>query len=147
MEYFLGIDIGTTSVKTIAFSREGKIICEQAIAYPTNHPFPEWSEQDPEEICQAVFKTVEKILQELAPHHPVLCSFSSAMHSLIAVDSEGRAISPSIIWADNRAAEYAARIHSENSAVKFYTLTGLPVHAMSPFCKLQWIRENQKGTF
>ena len=66
MEYFLGIDIGTTSVKTIAFSGEGKIISEQAIAYPTSHPFPEWSEQDPEEICQAVFKTVEKILQELA---------------------------------------------------------------------------------
>ena len=69
------------------------------------------------------------------------------MHSLIAVDSEGRAISPSIIWADNRASDYAARIHSENSAVRFYTLTGLPVHAMSPFCKLQWLRDNQKGIF
>lgn len=147
MEYFLGIDIGTTSVKTIAFSRDGKTISEQSITYSISHPFPGWSEQDPEEICSALFKTVENILQELSPFLPVLCSFSAAMHSLIAVDSAGRAITPSIIWADNRAAGYAAKILSENKAPELYKRTGLPVHAMSPFCKLQWLKENQKEIF
>jgi gluconokinase len=147
MEYFLGIDIGTTSVKTIAFSREGKTIAEQSMAYPIKHPLPEWSEQDPEEIWRAVFLTVENILQILAPQLPALCSFSSAMHSLIAVNSAGRAISPSIIWADNRAAAFAAKIHAENRALSLYMRTGLPVHAMSPFCKLQWLKENQRDLF
>src|SRR5664279_2021775 len=147
MEFFFGIDIGTTSVKTIAFSREGKSITEQSIAYPIGHPFPEWSEQNPEEIFQALYKTVEKILQELSPHLPVLCSFSSAMHSLIVVDRSGTAISPSIIWADNRAADEAEKIHAEKKAWTLYEHTGLPVHAMSPFCKLLWLRENQKELF
>jgi gluconokinase len=147
MEYFLGIDIGTTSVKSIAFAKDGKTLCESSISYPIKHPFPDWSEQDPEEITNAVFKTVENILQDMSPHIPVLCSFSSAMHSLIAVDQLGRAISPSIIWADNRATEFAARIHAENRAQEFYSRTGLPVHAMSPFCKLQWLRENQTELF
>jgi gluconokinase len=147
MEYFLGIDIGTTSVKSIAFSSDGKTLNEQAISYPINHPFPDWSEQDPEEITEAVFKTVENILRDLSPHTPRLCSFSSAMHSLIAVDKKGHAISPSIIWADNRANQIAARIHKDNQANRFYELTGLPVHAMSPFCKLQWLRENQEDIF
>src|SRR5450755_519786 len=147
MEYFLGIDIGTTSVKSIAFSRDGKTLCEQAISYPIKHTYPDWSEQDPEEIAGAVFKTVENILQNLSPHIPRLCSFSSAMHSLIAVDQKGNAISPSIIWADNRANEIASRIHRENKAQEFYKRTGLPVHAMSPFCKLQWLKENQEDLF
>jgi gluconokinase len=147
MEYFIGIDIGTTSVKSIAFSRQGKVIAEQSRTYPIRHPFPDWSEQDPEEICKALFQTVENILQELSPHIPVLFSFSSAMHSLIAVDSEGTALSPSIIWADNRAAAYAERIHSENKAWALYSRTGLPVHAMSPFCKLLWLKENQRDLF
>ena len=147
MEYFLGIDIGTTSVKTIAFSRDGKTISEQSITYSIRHPFPDWSEQDPEEIWSAVFKTLENILRALTPDLPVLCSFSAAMHSLIVVDSAGRAISPSIIWADNRAAAYAARILAENKAPELYKRTGLPVHAMSPFCKLQWLKENQKEIF
>src|SRR5579872_3443194 len=101
MEYFLGIDIGTTSVKSIAFSRDGKTLYESSISYPIHHPRPEWSEQDPEEICQALVKTVENILHALHPRLPVLCSFCSAMHSIIAIDKNGMAISPSIIWADN----------------------------------------------
>ncbi len=147
MEYFLGIDIGTTSVKSVAFSREGKTLGEFSISYPIQHPHPDWSEQDPEEILRAVIKTVENILRELSPYLPRLCSFCSAMHSLIAVDSSGKAISPSIIWADNRAAGIASRIHAANGAQEFYQRTGLPVHAMSPFCKLQWMKENKTDLF
>jgi gluconokinase len=147
MEYFLGIDIGTTSVKSVAFSKEGKTLCESSISYPIHHPFPDWSEQDPEEIVRALVKTVENILQELHPQVPMLCSFCSAMHSLIAVDEKGMAISPSIIWADNRAAGISTRIHKEKRAKVFYQHTGLPIHAMSPFCKLLWLKENQKELF
>jgi gluconokinase len=147
MEYFLGLDIGTTSVKSIAFSREGKTLCEHSISYPIKHPFPDWSEQDPEEIVKAVFNTVENILRDLSPHIPQVCSFSSAMHSLIAVDQAGNAISPSIIWADNRAKQIAAGIHQDKLAQTYYKLTGLPVHAMSPFCKLQWLKINQANIF
>ncbi len=147
MEYFLGIDIGTTSVKSIAFSGDGKPLCEHSISYPIKHPFPEWSEQDPEEIAAAVFKTVENILHDLSPYVPLLCCFSSAMHSLIAMDDKGQSISPSIIWADNRSSKIAARIRRGNNAQTFYKLTGLPIHAMSPFCKLQWLRENQVHIF
>ncbi len=147
MEYFLGIDIGTTSVKSIAFSREGKTLSEHSISYPIQHPHPDWSEQDPEEITRAIIKTVENILRDLSPDLPTVCSFCSAMHSLIAVDESGKAISPSIIWADNRAAGIATRIRRENRAQEFYQRTGLPVHAMSPFCKLLWLKENQNGLF
>jgi gluconokinase len=147
MEYFLGIDIGTTSVKSVAFSKDGKAFCEYSVSYPIKHPFPDWSEQDPEEIVKAVIKTVENILQELSPHLPVVCSFCSAMHSLIVIDQKGNAISPSIIWADNRAAGIAAQIHKENRAKLLYEHTGLPIHAMSPFCKLLWLKENQKELF
>jgi gluconokinase len=147
MEYFLGIDIGTTSVKSIAFSRDGKTIREQTASYPIYHPHPDWSEQDPDQIAQAVFQTVENILQDLLPDIPSLCCFSSAMHSLIGVDPAGHAISPSIIWADNRATKIAARFHAEKKAQELYQHTGLPVHAMSPFCKLLWIKENQPDLF
>jgi gluconokinase len=147
MEYFLGIDIGTTSVKSIAFSKEGKTLYESSVSYPIHHPFPEWSEQDPEEVISAFIKTVENILQEFHPQVPVLCSFCSAMHSLIAVDKNGTTISPSIIWADNRAAGIAADIHHANRAKVLYEHTGLPIHAMSPFCKLLWLKENKRELF
>jgi gluconokinase len=147
MEYFLGIDIGTTSVKSVAFSKEGKTFSEHSISYPIQHPLSDWSEQDPEQIFRAVIQTVENILRDLSPHIPRLCSFCSAMHSVIAVDESGAAISPSIIWADNRASGIAARIRNGRDGQEFYKRTGLPVHAMSPLCKLIWLKENQGDLF
>jgi len=52
MEYFIGIDIGTTSVKAVAFSREGYPLYELSVPCSTVHPFPGWSEQDPEDWFQ-----------------------------------------------------------------------------------------------
>ena len=57
------------------------------------------------------------------------------------------AISPSIIWADNRAAGIAEKIRNGKRWAGILPATGLPVHAMSPFCKLIWLRENQSEIF
>ncbi len=147
MDYFIGIDIGTTSVKAIAFAADGKVLFEQAITYAMSHPKPDWSEQDPEEVAGSLFQCVENVLQHFYPVQPVLLSFSAAMHSLIAVDDEGMAISKCLIWADNRAAAIATAFQNENRASEFYHKTGVPVHAMSPFCKLIWLREHDPLLF
>jgi len=147
MEYFIGIDIGTTSVKAVAFSREGYPLYELSVPCSTVHPFPGWSEQDPEEIYALVRRSVENILQKFAPRLPEIFGFSCAMHSLIVMDGTDQAITPALIWADNRAASHADAIHHQKKASGFYQKTGLPVHAMSPLCKILWIRENQPDVF
>jgi gluconokinase len=146
MDYFLGIDIGTTAVKSVAFSADGKVWFEQSIAYAMSHPQPDRSEQDPDEIVNSLFQSVENILQHFQLP-PVLLSFSSAMHSLIVIDEKGVPLSKCIIWADNRAADIASRLHQEEKAAAYYQKTGVPVHAMSPFCKLLWLRENDPLLF
>ncbi|MFI5194639.1 MAG: gluconokinase [Chitinophagales bacterium] len=147
VDYFLGIDIGTTSVKAIAFSAGGKVLNDQSMGYGLYHPAPDRSEQHPDEILHALFQCVENNLHHFHQAPPVLISFSSAMHSLLAVDDRGNAISECMIWADNRAADIASRLHRENKAEDLYLKTGVPVHAMSPFCKLLWIKENDPPLF
>ncbi|MDP4251892.1 MAG: gluconokinase [Bacteroidota bacterium] len=141
LDYYLGVDIGTSSVKAIAFNASGQVLYEQSRGYAMFHPAPDRSEQDPEEIVHALFQCVENNLQHFQ-QPPELISFSSAMHSLMAIDEEGHPITKCIIWADNRAADIASRLHKENRAASFYFKTGVPVHAMSPFCKLLWLKEN-----
>ena len=65
-----------------------------------------------------------------------LVSFSSAMHSLIAVGAEGQLLTPSITWADSRAAKHAKRIKEEMDGHEIYLRTGTPIHAMSPLSKI-----------
>src|SRR5436305_775353 len=116
MEYFLGIDIGTGSCKAIAFSPTGETLAQHAVFYEIRHPLPDRSEQDPAVIYAAFLNSVENVLQQMGSLPPRFCAFSAAMHSLILVDERGEPISPSIIWADNRAAAVAERLHAENKA-------------------------------
>ncbi|MBS1565619.1 MAG: gluconokinase, partial [Bacteroidetes bacterium] len=147
MNYYLGIDIGTTSVKAVAFSETGAVISSHSIGYGMQHPQPGWSEQDPEEIAAAVANAINTVVQLLRPAKPVLLSFSAAMHSLIAVDKNGRPLTPCIIWADNRAAAIAEGLRNTDTGNRFYQATGVPIHAMSPLCKLLWLKAHEPEIF
>jgi gluconokinase len=147
MNYYLGVDIGTTSVKAVAFSGGGEVLAKHAIAYGMQHPSPAWSEQDPGEILRAATQSINQVVAALAPARPALLSFSAAMHSLIAVDDDGQPLTPCMIWADNRAALIAESLRDTDTGMKFYHASGTPVHAMSPFCKLLWLKANEPAVF
>jgi len=147
MNYYIGIDIGTTSTKAVAFSGQGEILARETIGYSILHPQANYSEQNPDEILEAVINSIDKITRTLKNDNPVLISFSAAMHSIMAVDESGNALTNCIIWADNRAAEIAEQLKETETGNTFYHRTGVPIHAMSPLCKLLWIRENDPALF
>ena len=147
MNYYIGIDIGTTSTKAVAFSDAGDIIAKEEIPYPIIHPFAGYSEQNPDEIFQAVVNSIGTITKTLHNGTPVLICFSAAMHSILVVDETGNPLTNCIIWADNRACEIADQLRDMKTGDVFYHTTGVPIHAMSPFCKLLWLKENRQDLF
>jgi gluconokinase len=147
MNYYLGVDIGTTSTKVLAFSPSGEVVTQTSVAYEMHHPQSGWSEQDPEEIWNAVTSSINKVVKELAPHPPSFVSFSAAMHSILAVDEKGKALTPCIIWADNRADSIAEGLRNSDQGYFFYQATGVPIHSMSPLCKLLWLKESEPDLF
>jgi gluconokinase len=78
---------------------------------------------------------------------PVLISFSAAMHSLILMDEIDQPLTNCIIWADNRAGELAVALKQTPQGEKFYHSTGVPIHAMSPLCKILWFKKNEPLVF
>ncbi len=147
MNYYLGIDIGTTSVKAVSFSAEGKIISEQANFYSILHPQPNFTEQNPEEIFKATIDVINKVIAKMENISPLFISFSAAMHSIIAIDKNAETLINAIIWADNRATEIAVKLKQSKEGKIFYESSGVPIHAMSPLCKLLWLKENEKKIF
>lgn len=111
-KYVIGVDIGTTSTKSVLFSAEGSVISRHGIEYSLFSPTPETAEQDPEEIFRAVVNTIKRTIQDshVQPSDILCVSFSSAMHSVIAVDKEGKPLTNCITWADNRSAKWAEKI-------------------------------------
>jgi gluconokinase len=149
MDCLIGVDIGTTSTKTIAFGPEGQTLSSVSQKYPILYPEPGFCEQDPEEIFEAVIRTIREVTDELKGKNvqPLGLCFSSAMHSLIAVDQQGRPLTRVIIWADTRSDAYAQQIKQSPAGHEIYLRTGTPIHPMSPLCKLAWLRDHQPDVF
>ena len=147
MKYYIGVDIGTTATKTVAFDETGIVLDSCVANYDLLHPKQGYSEQRPDDILTAVLHTLQTLIGRNNTIEPAFVSFSAAMHSVIAVDETGTPLTNSIIWADNRSQDIARRIHAQGDAEKCYQLSGVPVHAMSPLCKLIWLRENEPALF
>ncbi len=146
MEYIIGIDIGTGSTKAVAVLTTGEVVCTAQVSYPTLHPKPGYSEQAPELIWQAFIKCIQRVVTQLQ-HQPKAIALSSAMHSLICADENGQALMNMITWADNRSSSIAEKIRASSSGEMLYEQTGTPIHAMSPLCKIIWLRENEFALF
>lgn len=146
MTYYLGIDIGTSSLKAMAYSAEGKQLHSAAVSYAMQHPQKGWAEQDPQEIFEAAIRTIKDTAEALG-EAPAMIAFSAAMHSLIVMDESGKAASNCIIWADQRADSIAEELRGSDLGQRFYEKTGVPVHAMSPMTKIAWLRREDKDLF
>ncbi|HEX3024753.1 MAG TPA: gluconokinase, partial [Chitinophagaceae bacterium] len=146
MQYYLGIDIGTTSVKAVAFDAAGKVLLKYSEENKTFYPKENYCEQNPENIFRNAVFCIEEIISRLK-YNPQFISFSAAMHSLIAVDEKGNPLTNCILWSDNRASKIASALHLKGSAKNIYGRSGVPVHAMSPLCKIIWLKENEPQIF
>jgi gluconokinase len=137
--YMMGIDIGTTSTKAVLFTEKGEVIQTENIGYPLYTPNMSTAEQNPEEILQAVLQAITNIAKQNSTKKLTFISFSSAMHSVIAMDENDQPLTPSITWADNRSEAWAHKIKNELNGHEVYKRTGTPIHPMSPLTKIAWL--------
>ena len=147
MQYIIGLDIGTSNTKAVAFSMAGQILTEAKVSYGAIQTSTGFHEQDPQIFFNAVIDTLEEVIRKNKGQELTGISFSSAMHGLMAVDKEGRPITNIITWADLRAKEQADKLKSSKAGARIYKRTGTPIHPMSPLCKLMWMKENDPLTF
>jgi gluconokinase len=147
MKYILGIDIGTTNTKAIAFDLNGKPVAQANSTYPFISRQKGYHELDPQVLFVAVTEVMKAVIEITAPDELCGVAFSSAMHGLIAVDENAHPLTNMITWADLRSTAYAMRLKFTELGHRLYERTGTPVHPMSPLCKLMWMREEQPEIF
>ena len=142
MNYYLGVDIGTSSVKVLAITDAGKTIARFAedlsiLALQQGH-----QEQNPEAILAIVVDILAQVMNEVK-EQPAGISFSSAMHGLICVDAKGNLLTNCWLWSDARSIEVAESLRKNAFGDIIFSATGTPIHPMSPLCKIRWLQENR----
>ena len=141
MKYIVGIDIGTSSTKAVAFDTEGRQLARSAKGYPLNAPVPGAAEQDADQIVQAATQTVAEVVAKLAADQLLGLSFSAAMHTLLLLDDNHQPLLPLLTWADSRSDRTVPSVRAQDPDL--YERTSLPIHPMSPVVKLAWLSQQE----
>ncbi|WP_119698571.1 gluconokinase [Microbacterium halotolerans] len=143
----IGVDMGTTATKVVAYRADGSSVAQASHGYPLDEPSPGRAEQSPHDILTAVHRGISDVVSRVGADRVRGVSFSSAMHSVMALDADGEPLTPVVTWADTRAAAQADRIRGSETGLALHRRTGTPVHPMSPLTKLVWFREHEPELF
>jgi len=139
----VGVDIGTTSTKAVAFDTRGQLLASHHVGYPLHEPHPGHAVQDPLQIHAAVLEAVREVVRAVGADAVTALSFSAAMHSVIGLSPTGEPLTDVVTWADTRASTQAQRLREAPGGLALHRRTGTPLHPMSPLPKLVWFREQE----
>lgn len=144
MSTILTFDVGTTSLKSSLFDERMRLRVGLAEEYALSHPGPGRVEFEPEGYFRAMLSGVRGLRERGARLEEVeAVSITTQGETLIALDRQGQALGPAIVWLDERAQDQAERLSRAVGVQAFYRTTGLsePTGA-TPVCKLMWLREH-----
>lgn len=153
-EVVIGLDVGTTAVKAVAFAlgataggvAAGTIRSSASVTVATTSPTPGRHEQDPASLSAAVGDVLARCVAGLDGEAVAAVSVSTAMHGLVGLDARRRPLTPLLTWADGRAHEHARALFDGPDGVALHRSTGTPVHPMAPLAKLRWFADHEPST-
>ena len=110
----IGIDVGTTSVKTVAVDETGRLLAEADVEQPTSVPRPGWSEQRPEMWWRSTKDAVSTVMDSVRRLPDTVevraVGLSGQMHSSVFLDRSGAVIRPALLWNDVRTTKQCRQI-------------------------------------
>ena len=145
MQYVIGCDIGSQSLKTILVSVEGNICGEASASYPIEYPQPAWAEQSPEAWMEALAESVRALLAHhgISPEQIVALGLDAQVDGVVAVDAKGNPLHPAIIWMDRRAVAQCDSVGKQISQESIFQITGLNLDPSHVAPKIRWLADEK----
>lgn len=147
MAYYIGIDLGTSSVKLMLVDGEGNIKKSVSREYPVIYPHPGWSEQKPEDWWNGVSDALSELISSGEGKDVKGIGIAGQMHGLVVLDSEDRVIRPAILWNDGRTAEETDYLNTVIGKEKLFEYTGNIAFAGFTAPKLMWMKKHEPENF
>lgn len=141
----IGLDIGLTGMKAVAFDLKGNIVAQQSIVSPNVMPKPHWVERDPEDYWAGVCKMLRHLMSNLENYEILGIGCGAHGDGVWILDENNRPIRPGILSLDTRAFEISVRFNDKLD--ELLKITGQGAWPAAPAALLLWIKENEPENF
>lgn len=144
---YVGIDLGTSSVKLIVIDENGDIKNTVSKEYPISFPKTGWSEQNPYDWYDKTIEGLKELLAGVDKSQVKGLSFGGQMHGLVVLDEEDKVIRPAILWNDGRTGKQNDYLNEVIGREKLSDLTANVSFAGFTAPKILWMRDNEPKLF
>jgi len=141
---YLGIDLGTSSVKAVLMDEAGAVCASASHALQVSHPHPRWSEQDPATWWSATEAAVTEVLSGIDARRIAGIGLSGQMHGATLLDASDTILRPAILWNDGRSDVECAELERVPG---FRAITGNLAMPGFTAPKLAWVRRHEPDVF
>lgn len=144
MAYLIGVDLGTSSLKTVLIDEDGNQLAISSKKYSISSPKQGYAEQDPAVWWGGCASCINACIESSSACAADIkgVSFSGQMHGLVALDSEYNVIRPAILHCDTRSTEQVEKIKSAIASPPLQTDFN-PVYTGFLLSSLLWMKDKE----
>ena len=146
MSYFIGIDLGTSSVKEILMDETGRIIQEAAQDYRLLQPAPGFKEIEPETWWEAALSVLDRLLEDADRDEVEGIGITGQMHTVVLLDKEGNSLRPALMWNDTRTKDVIPELKEKIKDTDVAFINKI-ISTGSPAANLYWFAQNEPELF
>jgi xylulokinase len=142
---FLGVDLGTSSIKTVVIDAQHQIRANAESALSVSSPQRNWSEQNPADWINAFQHCMNLLAEQIELSRIQRIGLSGQMHGATLLDKSGSVLRPCMLWNDGRSFEQCSSLmqhgasflaHASNIAMPGFTAP-----------KLMWVKQHEADVF
>ncbi len=142
---WVGVDVGTTSSKAVAYDEAGVPLCSGR-AKTTWRTTDRGVETDAGQVLGQAFAALDEAMQQLQDDTRVLgVGVTSMGETGVLVDRAGRSLAPSIAWHDARDTVEVDALRRDIGEKAFGARAGKPLRGQFSITKHRWLKRNEPG--
>lgn len=149
MKYVIGIDVGTSGVKTVLFSQDGSLCGSETGEYPLYQPHNGWAEQSPAGWWKQTALSIRRLLEKTSVRRGEIegVGLTGQMHGLVMLDENGEVLRDAIIWCDQRSGAQCDKMTRDLTRDRLIEFTANPALTGFTAAKLLWVKENEPDIY
>jgi len=141
---WIGLDLGTSSLKGVALDTDGRAVAEAHEAYATARPSAGRAEQQPEDWTAAALAALSSLAAAASPARWGGIGLSGMIPTLVTIDGSGQPIGPAFTWEDCRAQVEAGEVAAQIGEAALYASTGQPLDGRYLLPMFAWLRRHDQ---
>lgn len=145
--YYLGLDIGTSSLKTTLMDSDQTIVYEAAYPYTIEENEPGFREIDPEIWFQAVLQGIQDVVERFDEADLACIGVTGQMHTTIFLDAYGTPVRKAIMWNDLRSASMVEPLREQLKQMKETLHIATILSTGSPAMNILWVKTYEPQLF